>query len=45
MAHAAERGWVWLRRWQGAVRVVDCQCRRIEVVQFLRVRPINSFLN
>ena len=23
MAHAAERGWVWFRRWQGAVSVVD----------------------
>ena len=29
MAHAAERGWVWCRRWQGAVRIVDCQCWRI----------------
>ena len=27
MAHAAERGWVWCRRWHGAVRVVDCQCQ------------------
>ena len=24
MAHAAERGWVWCRRRQGAVSVVDC---------------------
>ena len=27
MAHAAERGWVWCRRWHGAVRVVDCKCQ------------------
>ena len=36
---------MWFRSWQGAVRVVDCQCRRIEVVQFLLVRPVNPFLN
>ena len=45
MAHAAERGWVWCWRWQSAVRVVVCQCRRIEVVQFLHVRPVNSVKN
>ena len=45
MAHAAEYGWVWFRRRQGAVRVVDCQCCSMEVVQFLRVRPVNPFLN
>ena len=38
---AALRGWVWFRRWQGAVSVVVCQCRLIEVVQFLLVRPVN----
>ena len=27
MVHAAERGWVWCSRRQGAVRVVDCQCQ------------------
>ena len=48
MAHAAERGCLWFRCWLGAVSVVDCQCRRIEGVQFLRVRPanpVNPFLN
>ena len=45
MAHAEERGWVWCRRWQGAVSVVDCQYRRIEVVQFLYVGPVNPSLN
>ena len=45
MAHAAKRGWVWCRRWQSAVGVVDCQCRRIEVVQFLHVRLVKLFLN
>ena len=24
MAHSAEGGWVWFKRWQGAVRVVNC---------------------
>ena len=42
MAHAAQRGRVWCRRWQGAVSVDDCQCLRIEVVQFLFVGPVNS---
>ena len=32
VAGAAERVLVWIRRWRGAVRVVDCQCRRVEVV-------------
>ena len=44
LLRAAERGWVWCRRWQGAVRVVDCKCRRIEDVQFRYVGPINPFL-
>ena len=35
VAHAAERGRVWFRRWQGAVSVVGCQCRCIEIVQFV----------
>ena len=38
MAYVAERKWAWFRRWQGAVRVVDCHCRSIEIVQFLLVR-------
>ena len=45
VAHAAERGWVWFRRWQGAVRVVVCQCRRIDVAQFLLSRPFNPVKN
>ena len=48
MAHAAQRGWVWCRRWQGAVGVVDCQCRLIDVVQLLLVRlvsRVNNWLN
>ena len=31
-SNPALRGWVWFRRWQGAVRVVDCEYRRIKVV-------------
>ena len=45
MAHTPERGWVWCRRWQIAVGVVDCQCWRIEIEQFLLVRPVNPSLN
>ena len=45
VAGAAERGWVCFRRRQGAVRVVDCQCRLIEVVQFLLVGPVNPIKN
>ena len=48
MAHAAERGWVWCRRWQGAVGVVDCGCEFIEVVQYRLVRlvsPVKNWLN
>ena len=36
---------MWFRHWHGAVRVVVCQCRRIEIEQFLLVRPVNPFLN
>ena len=43
MATATERG--WFRRRQGAVRVVDCPCCAMEVVQVLLVGPINLFLN
>ena len=42
VAPAAECGWVWVRLWQGAVRVVVCQCRRIQVWKFLRVGPVNQ---
>ena len=42
VAPAAECGWVWVWLWQGAVRVVVCQCRRIQVWQFLRVRSVNQ---
>ena len=36
---------VWFRRWHGAASAVDFQCRRIEIVQFMRVRPVKPFLN
>ena len=29
----------------GAVSVVDCKCRSVEVVQFLYVRPVNPVKN
>ena len=41
-------GGAWVggcRRRQGAVRVMDCQCRRIEVGKFLLVGLISPFLN
>ena len=38
-------GWVWFRYWQSTVSVVDCQCRRIQIVQFLHVRPVKLFPN
>ena len=41
----AEHVWMWFRRWQRAVSVVDSQCRRIEVVQLLLVRPAKPVLN
>ena len=44
-SHAAEHGWVSCRRRQGAVRVVDCQCCPIDIVQFLLTWPVNPFLN
>ena len=31
IAHAAERGWVWLMRWHGAVLVVVRQCVPIKI--------------
>ena len=35
---------MWCRRWQGAVGVVDWQCRRTEVAQFLHVYLVNPSL-
>ena len=37
MAHVAERGWACSRRWQGGVRIVDCQWRRKKFVQLLHL--------
>ena len=34
MAHAAERGSLWFRRWLGAVSGVGCQFRNVGVVYF-----------
>ena len=42
MAHAAQRGLVWIRRWRGAVSVVALYCCLIDVVQFSFVIPIKS---
>ena len=44
MAYAAERKWAWFRRWQGAVRVVDCHCRSLEIAQFLLIRSPRQWL-
>jgi len=35
MAHAADRGLVWIRRWRGAVSGVSCQFRIVGNVHFL----------
>lgn len=32
MARVAERWWVWLGPWQGAVGFADCEWRCIEIV-------------
>ena len=40
MAHAAERGLVWIRRWNGAVSSVVCQIRIAGSVQFPPVTRI-----
>ena len=34
MAHAAERGGVWIKCWRDAVSVVGCQCRIVGIVHF-----------
>ena len=34
MAHAAERGLVWTRRWRGAVSGVSCQIQIVGIVHF-----------
>ncbi len=36
---------MWYRQWQCAASVVDRQCGRIQVVQFVLVGPVNQFLN
>ncbi len=42
MAHAAERGLVWTRRWLGAVSGVVCQIRIAGSVHFSLVTRIKS---
>ena len=42
MAHAAERGLVWTRRWLGVVSGVVCQIRIVGSVQFPPVTRIKS---
>ena len=42
MAHAAERGLVWIRRWRGAVSGVGCQIRIVSNVHSLPVPRIKS---
>ena len=44
MAHAAERGLVWIRRWRGAVSGVGCQFRIVGSVQFPLVTGFKSLL-
>ncbi len=44
MAHAAERGLVWIRHWRGAVSGVSCQFRIACIVQFPLVPRIKSLL-
>ena len=44
-SHAAERGGVWCRRWQGAVMVADFGSYSMEIVQFLLVRAVNPVKN
>ncbi len=42
MAHAAERGLVWTRRWRGAVSGVVCQIWIAGIVHFLAVTRIKK---
>ena len=42
MAHAAERGLVWTRRWRGAVSGVICQIRIADSVHFALVTRVKS---
>ena len=42
MAHAAERGLVWIRHWRRAVNRVVCQCRNVGSVHSLLVLRIKS---
>ena len=42
MAHAAERGLVWIGRWLGAVSGVVCQIRVAGIVHFPPVTRIKS---
>ena len=42
MAHAAERGFVWTRRWLSVVSGVVCQFPIVGIVQFPPVTRIKS---
>ena len=42
MAHAAERGLVWIRHWRGAVSCVACQFRIVGSVHLPPVTRIKS---
>ena len=42
MAHVAERGVMWIRRWRGAASGVGCQIRIVGIVQFPPVPRIRS---
>ena len=42
MAHVAERGLVWIRRWLGAVSGVGCQFRIVGIAHFSLVARIKS---
>ena len=44
MAHAAERGLVWIRHWLGAGSGVVFQIRIAVIVHFLAVTRIKSLL-
>jgi len=42
MAHAAERGLVWIRHWRRAASGVGCQIRIVGIVHFLPVTRTKS---
>jgi len=44
MAHAAERGLVWIRRWRGAVSGVGCQICIVGIMHSPLVTRIKTLL-